>query len=170
MDAANFSDYLGGFNVNGDIAVGNDVTVLRREMARRTGYRGTPRQLQFAIFYEEGIESMNVSKNWVAANSPQNPQGYPATVVTQAASEMLTDDFLVSVGDPPRMPGLVGFNAYLTWRGPPSSHSTTVTHAARKNGATPTAGYGIKATRGQIDSAFNNGLLLKGWDCSRVGM
>ena len=143
-------------------------------MATRTGYKGTADQLQFAVLYEEGIESLNVSQNWVVANSPQNRQGYPAKAVTQAASEMLTDDFLVSVGEPPRMPRLVnrGFNAYLTWRGPPSSRRTTVTRAARtgKYGATPTPGYGLKATVGQVDSTFNNGLLLTGWDCSRVGM
>ncbi|MCG8524764.1 MAG: RHS repeat-associated core domain-containing protein [Opitutales bacterium] len=173
--AAGFPPYVGGFNFKGDMAVSNNLGWLHNAFVNKFGYKGTADQLQFAILYEEGIESINVSKDWVINNSPQNSSGYPGSAVNQAASEMLTDIFLTSVGEPARLPTLVskGFNGYLTWRGPPKARKVSQTKAAKqakknKGQSGQKSGYGLQATGKNLRDALNNGSLLWGWDCDRV--
>lgn len=170
--AAGFDPLVGGFNYRGDVFVGSNLTALHSTVASVTGYTGFVDQLQFAVFYEEGIESMGVSNQWVTDNSPKNPHGYPGSALSQAASEMLTDNFLTSASDPVRFPRLAGrgYNGYLTWRGPPRKRQMSVTASAAAARATPSAGYGLKGTTTDVQNAINHGEVLTGWDCSRVGM
>ena len=130
--AAGFPASYGGFTIPGgrNIYLNSDQSVLNRTLSTDWGYQGTNDQLQFAVFYEEGIELMGISQAWVSSNNP-NPLRYGPGALEQAASEMLTDNFLTSVGEPARFPGFAGksFTEYLR-KSPPGSRKQAVTPAA----------------------------------------
>lgn len=182
---AGFNPFLGGFNYKGDVFMSENLSQLYSKVSSITGYQGSEAELQFAVFVEEAIESLGKSKDWVGANNPSNPQNYPGSAMEQAASEMLVDDYLVSIGAKPRFPKLAGngFNGYLTWRGPPQQRKVSVTASvtalandpnadpkarAQAQAALKQSGYGLTALPKDVQNAINNGEILTGWDCSRL--